>query len=210
VSKSSIKLFWYVTPHRFEDWFVIARTARLARKWAYLAEGIFFETDAEATEVVVEEICSVPSAARSIAQERIGDDIGAWPGDAVLTACGATFLPRDGEDLVVRLGDRVFHQGGSRQVRIERRFRLMAEDFDHLAASADAWMEKLRHLLEDVGEFADERLVQQVATPERADRLTRALARVREHMTAQSAMRPDVLELERATGDVLRHIVRRN
>jgi hypothetical protein len=91
-----LKLYWYATPDGEEDWFVISRTARQARRWVVVAEG--YETG----DVAVELILPLPTGLQGVGE--------GWPDRAVLEALGGRFVRLE-TPRVVLLGNRTFSEG---------------------------------------------------------------------------------------------------
>ncbi len=112
-------LYWCTTPDGDEDWFVVAESAALARRFHEDAEGY------DRGEASAERITSLPAELLTASGWRDGPDgrtytHAAWPSDDLLVACGAEIaeLPRttlrDQMSVVckdVRFGKRVFRAG---------------------------------------------------------------------------------------------------
>jgi hypothetical protein len=90
------KLYWYTTADGDEDWFVVSRGAREARRWVAAAEG--YGTG----DVEVELIAVLPPNLEGTGE--------GWPEQQVLLAMGARFL-RHETPRVVLLGNRTFTEG---------------------------------------------------------------------------------------------------
>ena len=112
-------LYWCTTRDGDEDWFVVAASARQARRFHECEEGY------EAGDATSEFVVALPDALvqgdewRDPEETEPYDGAG-WPSDTVLRACGGDIaeLPRDGfrDSMgtvckVVRFGDRVFRAG---------------------------------------------------------------------------------------------------
>ncbi len=92
-----LSLYWCSTDDHSEDWFVVAPTARGARRFVAGAEGF------EIGEVDAERVAAVPAGVHE------GEPPG-WPSPEVITACGGTFL-RTRSPRVVVFGDRQYAEG---------------------------------------------------------------------------------------------------
>jgi hypothetical protein len=89
-------LYWCSTPDHDEDWFVVARSARDARRYHEREEG-YAPGDADA-----ELVCALPP--------RAAYDGPAWPSAELLKACGAEFV-RGAGSRIVRIAGRVYGEG---------------------------------------------------------------------------------------------------
>jgi hypothetical protein len=90
------RLYWCSTPDHDEDWFVVARSARVARRYHEREEG-YGEGDAEA-----ELVCALPAG--------VTYDGVAWPSEELLAACGAE-VTTIGGSRVARIGGHVYGEG---------------------------------------------------------------------------------------------------
>ncbi|MEO9233333.1 MAG: hypothetical protein ABI421_08375, partial [Polyangiaceae bacterium] len=92
-------LYWCTTPDGDEDWFVVAESAAVARRFHEDAEGY------DRGEAHVERIASIPSelvTSEGFRDEKITKRAG-WPSDELLIACGAEIAPLPRGDLRERL-----------------------------------------------------------------------------------------------------------
>lgn len=90
-------LYWCTTPNGDEDWFVVADSAREARKFHEDEEG-FNRGDADAERIMkLPAELLVDGSWRDGPNGKVKNEAG-WPSDAFLTACGAQIgkQPRDG------------------------------------------------------------------------------------------------------------------
>lgn len=92
------KIYWCTTEDHDEDWFVIARSARDARRYHEDAEG-YSRGDAEA-----ELVCRLPG------NEYPDDSEGSWPRPEDLAACGIE-VEVTPEGRIARYKGRTFAEG---------------------------------------------------------------------------------------------------
>jgi hypothetical protein len=83
--KPRLKLYWCTTEDHDEDWFIIARSMRSARRDHELSEGY---DDGDATAKLV---AAVPDSLQETAKE-------GWPEDDEIEACGGVFVRNPDED----------------------------------------------------------------------------------------------------------------
>lgn len=117
--KKRFALYWCTTPDGGEDWFVVAESAAVARRFHEDAEG-YGRGDAHA-----ERVMALPSElARADGWKDPGDAKvyrhAGWPSDELLVACGGEIAPMKRDQLRmamgvvckdVRFGTRVFRAG---------------------------------------------------------------------------------------------------
>lgn len=108
--RSSLKLYWVETADHHEDWFVIARTARDARRFFEETEGY---DSGDATSRLVGHL---PEELQSeVGNWWTAREVGpftspCWPSEAHLKACGGVYLMKD-DTRVVLLGGRAYAEG---------------------------------------------------------------------------------------------------
>lgn len=197
VAKRPVKLFWYKTfgGDRFEDWFVLARTERRAKRWVSFAEGLWFYS----ADVQVEEICTLPSAVQESGREQLDSDGGGWPDDEILTACGAEWVQSE-EPRIVKLDGRTFVEGGSPAERLERRLVGIGQNLSSLLQDSDGWCRRAMRVLEDVEGFATSSLPMQ---PEATAQLTQVLERAHEVINAVRSH----MKVEKDLGELLGAVI---
>jgi hypothetical protein len=118
-------LYWCTTPDGEEDWFVVADSARSARRFHEGAE------DYQTGEAHAERVVGLPAELQTPEGWRDGpggkvDRRSGWPSDELLVACGGEIAPLPRTELHrkmdvvckdVRFGDRVFRAGDIVTVR---------------------------------------------------------------------------------------------
>lgn len=112
-------LYWCTTPDGDEDWFVVADSARIARRFHEDVE------DYQRGEADAERVCALPPELLTPDGWRDGPNgklrtTACWPSDELLVACGGEIanLPRTGLRAAmgvvckdVRFGERIFRAG---------------------------------------------------------------------------------------------------
>jgi hypothetical protein len=109
-SRTALKLYWLTDPHREDDWFVVARSARDARRFYLYDVG---EDASAAYAYSCERILTLPKNLQKVDDEvfNIHDDHDSgWPTHELLRSCGAVFL-REDSARVVQIGGRQFAEG---------------------------------------------------------------------------------------------------
>lgn len=118
-------LYWCTTADGEEDWFVVADSARSARRFHEGAE------DYETGEAHAERVVAVPAELQTSEGWQDGPDgkvhaHSGWPSDELLVACGGEIAPLPQTELHVRMdvvckdvrfGERVFRAGDIISVR---------------------------------------------------------------------------------------------
>jgi hypothetical protein len=119
----ALKLYWVADPLHEDDWFVVARTARDARR--------FFAYDC-GDDVVNSNACTriatLPPAMQKVDDEVfniVDDHCAGWPSHETICACGGSFDEEE-QPRIVRLKGRIFREGGLDAV-IERAARIPRE-----------------------------------------------------------------------------------
>ena len=117
--KGRFALYWCTTPDGDEDWFVVASTAALARRFFADYEG-YSRGGAHAARVMrLPDELQQEHGWKDGPQGRLWKDSG-WPSDALLVSCGGEVAPQPRDHLRkimgvvskdVRFGDRVFRSG---------------------------------------------------------------------------------------------------
>jgi hypothetical protein len=109
-SRTALKLYWLTDPHHEDDWFVVARSTRDARRFYLYDVG---EAASAAFDYGCERILTLPKDFQKVDDEvfNIHDDHhSGWPTHELLRHCGAVFL-REDSARVVRIGGRQFTEG---------------------------------------------------------------------------------------------------
>jgi hypothetical protein len=109
-SLPALKLYWVTDPRREDDWFVVARTARDARRFYLYDSG---DEVSAAPAYGSERILTLPMNLQKVDDEVFNyhdERDSGWPTNELLRLWGAVFLQEDGAR-VVQIGGRQFAEG---------------------------------------------------------------------------------------------------